>query len=123
MRLFLLKPLVIATLAAFWIVTGLVTLSDIAAASAVLTEHGAAPVVAEATAFGGALFDIALGSAVLVRRTTRLAELGMIGLTLLYLAGGTLLAPDLWADPLGPLVKAIPAMVLALVALALAEER
>ena len=32
-------------------------------------------------------------------------------------AGGSLLAPDLWADPLGPLVKAVPAMVLPLVAL------
>jgi hypothetical protein len=29
----------------------------------------------------------------------------------------------LWTDPLGPLVKAIPAAVLALVALALGEDR
>ncbi len=51
------------------------------------------------------------------------AALGMITLTLAYLAGGTVLTPNLWADPLGPLVKAIPAMCLAVVALALAEDR
>ena len=38
-------------------------------------------------------------------------------------AAGTLLAPDLWADPLGPLVKTMPALILALVAIAMAEDR
>ncbi len=122
-RLYLVKPLVIGTLAAFWIVTGLVTLADLDAAREVLTGHGVGTLAATAIAFGGALIDIALGCGILVRRFLTTAALGMIGVTLLYLAGGTLLAPDLWADPLGPLVKAVPAAVLALVALALAEDR
>ena len=122
-RLFLLKPLVIATLAAFWIATGVVTLADLDAAAGVLTERGVGVVVGAGTAFGGALVDIALGIGILVRRWSRTAALGMIAVTLLYLVGGTLLAPDLWTDPLGPLVKAIPAAVLALVALALGEDR
>ena len=47
----------------------------------------------------------------------------MIATTAAYLAGGTLLAPELWLDPLGVYVKSIPAAILALVALAIAEER
>lgn len=122
-RLFLLKALVIGTLAAFWLVTGLVTLVDIGAARDVLTRHAVAPGVATAIAVVGAVVDIALGIGILVRRWMRRAAGGMIGVTLAYLAGGTALAPDLWADPLGALVKAVPAMVLAVVALALAEDR
>lgn len=122
-RLFLLKPLAIATLAGFWIVTGLVTLADIDAAAEVLTDNDVARGVAQAIAFLGALADIGLGLAIMVRRWLKPAALGMIALTFAYLAGGTVLAPDLWADPLGPLVKAVPALVLAVVALALAEDR
>jgi hypothetical protein len=36
---------------------------------------------------------------------------------------GAALAPQLWADPLGPFVKIFPAMALALAVAALAEER
>ena len=52
-----------------------------------------------------------------------LAVKGMLALTLVYLVAASILAPELWADPLGPLVKAIPALVLALVALAIWDER
>jgi hypothetical protein len=47
----------------------------------------------------------------------------MIAVTLAYLLGAALLAPDLWLDPLGAMVKSVPAMVLALVGLAVLEER
>ena len=40
-----------------------------------------------------------------------------------YLALATLLLPALWADPLGPLLKVAPIVVLILVALAILEER
>jgi len=40
-----------------------------------------------------------------------------------YLAGGTILTPGLWLDPLGPFVKVLPSMVLAGVAIAILEER
>ncbi|TIU24624.1 MAG: hypothetical protein E5W38_30535, partial [Mesorhizobium sp.] len=43
--------------------------------------------------------------------------------TLLYLAAATMLAPDLWLDPLGAIVKAVPMLCLVLVALAILEER
>jgi hypothetical protein len=47
----------------------------------------------------------------------------MVGLTLLYLLAATYFMPAMWADPLGSLVKVIPAAVLALVALAISPER
>ncbi len=51
------------------------------------------------------------------------AALGMVLVSAGYLLAATLIVPHLWLDPLGPLVKTIPAAVLALVALAVAEER
>lgn len=122
-RLWALKPLIIATLVLFWIVTGIVSLLHPADAAALLTSRGVAPGLADAIVVIGGVADIALGVAAAFRRSMPLAAKGMIALTLAYLAGGTLLAPDLWADPLGALVKPIPALVLALVALAIWEER
>jgi uncharacterized protein YbjT (DUF2867 family) len=122
-RAFLLKPFVIATLALFWCVTGLVALLNPDAAAQVLTLRGLGEGPAHAIAIGGALVDIALGLAILWRPALVRAALGMISVTVLYLVGGSLLAPDLWIDPLGPLVKAVPAMALAVVVLALAEDR
>ena len=122
-RLFLIKPLILATLSAFWIVTGIITLANPADAKQVLTSAGAGGAIASSVVYGGALVDIALGAAILIRRWTSAAALGMIAVTCAYLAGGTILAPHLWLDPLGPLVKAIPAMMLALTALAVTQDR
>lgn len=47
----------------------------------------------------------------------------MVALSLAYLASATVLAPGLWVDPLGPLVKVLPSIVLTLVALAILDER
>jgi hypothetical protein len=69
------------------------------------------------------LVDIGIGLTCLHRRTHERALYGMIGLTLLYLLAASYLMPAQWADPLGPLVKVIPAAVLALVALAISPER
>lgn len=67
--------------------------------------------------------DLALGLALLVRRSARGACLGMAAVSLAYLAGATLLAPDLWADPLGPLVKVLPALTLAVATTAMLDRR
>ena len=69
------------------------------------------------------LIDIALGAAVLVRPFARRALAGMLIVSLAYLAGGTVLEPALWLDPLGPLVKVLPSLLLTLAALAILDER
>jgi uncharacterized protein YbjT (DUF2867 family)/uncharacterized membrane protein len=122
-RLFLLKPVIAATLALFWIGSGVIGLVRLEQAADILLSRGMAVRLAYAAALIGGLVDMALGAAILVRRTHVAAAWGMLVVTALYLAGATLFAPDLWLDPLGPLLKVVPAALLALVALAIEEER
>ncbi|MBX9596060.1 MAG: DoxX-like family protein, partial [Roseomonas sp.] len=122
-RLYLLKPVVIGVLALFWLVSGLVGLVRPAEAAAVLAVAGFTPGAAWAAVLGGSLADIALGLMAMHRRTVRIAFWGMMAVTGAYLAGATLWRPDLWLDPLGVLVKTLPAAVLAVVGLALLDDR
>jgi len=115
--------LAVATLSVFWIVSGGVGLAQIEAAMGLLTNAGMDENPARAFVVSGSLIDLALGLGVLVRRTHTAALLGMIAVTLGYLAAASFIVPALWLDPMGPLVKTIPAMTLALVALSLREPR
>jgi len=121
-RLYLLKPLVISGLSLFWLLSGLIPLLAPAQASAHFLPFmpaGAAMALTIITC----LIDIALGAAVLVRPLARRALLGMLAVSLAYLAGATLLEPMLWLDPLGPLVKVLTSILLTLAALAILDER
>jgi uncharacterized protein YbjT (DUF2867 family) len=121
-RLYFALPLSIAILALFWSLSGLITLIDPARAIAVLHSRGAPGWFALLAVFGGALADLALGMAILWRPWTRGAALGMVALSAGYVAGSLVAAPDLWLDPLGPMLKVLPGMVLAgIVALTLEE--
>ncbi|MBL9050478.1 MAG: SDR family oxidoreductase [Tabrizicola sp.] len=113
-RAFLALPLAIATLAVFWMLSGLVTLAAPQAADHVLTSRGMSEPLAQTLVRGGALADILLGLMILWRPGARLAALGMAGLSATYLALSLFTAPDLWADPLGPMLKVLPGLVLAL---------
>lgn len=122
-RLYLPLPVAIVTLAGFWIASGAIGLAQSEAAARLLTERGAPQGLALATVIGGGIADLCLGAAVLVRPWARRACAGMIALTAGYLLGGAVFAPDLWADPLGPMVKPVPAAALALLAAAMLDER
>ncbi|WP_064711587.1 SDR family oxidoreductase [Rhizobium bangladeshense] len=121
-RLYLLKPIVISGLSAFWLLSGLIPLLAVTKASAHFL-----PFMPEAAATAltlvTCLIDIALGAAVLVRPLAKGALLGMLAVSLAYLTGGTLLEPALWLDPLGPLIKVLPSILLTLTALATLDER
>ncbi|MEQ8403537.1 MAG: SDR family oxidoreductase [Oceanicaulis sp.] len=118
-----LRVLTTLTLAAFWIASGVIGLVRLDEAAGLLTAAGLGEAIARAFVLAGSVTDIALGLAVLVRRTHALALWGMIAVTLGYLGAASLVVPALWLDPLEPLVKTIPAMTLALAALALREPR
>ncbi|HWQ85245.1 SDR family oxidoreductase [Brevundimonas sp.] len=122
-RTYFLSPVVLAGLSLFWLISGLVGLASQAQATAVLTVAGLSPELSRGFVLAGVGVDLALAVLVLVRRTSRWALAGMILVTLAYLAGATLWRPDLWLDPMGPLVKTLPAALLALCALALQEEK
>ncbi|MGE0716702.1 MAG: DoxX-like family protein [Alphaproteobacteria bacterium] len=122
-RLYFLKPAVLVGLGLFWLLSGLIGLMRVLEATAILTAAGVAPLAATAAVVGGAAVDIALAVALAVRRRARAALVGMIVVSAGYLFGGTLLRPDLWADPLGPFLKIVPAALLAAAALATLDER
>lgn len=122
-RLYLLLPIVIGVLSLFWIASGLIGLWSYPAAMQVLAGSGLPKPVQSAFVAGGAVTDIGLGLLILWRGHARLAALGMVAGSLLYLVGGTLLTPHLWSDPLGPLVKVLPGIVLAVVAAQMVDER
>jgi len=71
----------------------------------------------------GALADIAVGACIAWRRPTVVGLYGALALSLFYAATATILRPDLWLEPLGPLIKILPIFVLHLLALATLEER
>jgi uncharacterized membrane protein len=122
-RLWLLKPVVFGVLSLFWLVSGVVGFARQDVAADILVSHGLSPALALGMVLAGSVADIAVGAAVLVRSLARPALMGMIAITLAYLGAATALAPDLWLDPLGAMVKAVPALCLALVALAILDER
>jgi hypothetical protein len=123
-RLYLLKPIAIAGLSLFWIYTGVIALGPgKGAAETQLAASGFPVAVVAMTVFWGAIFDIAVGLALLVRRFSRNVLVIMLIATPLYLLTGTLLAPQLWLDPLGPLSKIIPMLVATALTLAIEEER
>ena len=122
-RLYLLLPLAIGCLSLFWLLSGTFGLISLEAAKAVLTDQGVSSALAATAVIVGSLIDLMLGLAVLFRRWTRSACLGMIAVSFGYLLAGTLLTPHLWLDPLGVFVKVLPAIVLALVVCLVLEDR
>jgi uncharacterized protein YbjT (DUF2867 family) len=123
-RLGFARPLARWVLGLYWLATGCFTLtlarSD---ALAVLAEAGFEGSGRSAVFWLASLFDIALGLAMLAKWRVRSAAALMILGTLGYVAAISVLLPGLWADALGPVVKAFPAMALALLVAATEDER
>jgi uncharacterized protein YbjT (DUF2867 family) len=122
-RLYLLLPLGLLTLAVFWILSGLIGLISFGEAAEVLTARGVDAGIAAGVVLVGSLIDIALGITVLIRAWAQRACLVMVSVCFAYLIGGSFLAPDLWYDPIGPLAKIMPVLVLSLTVNGLLDER
>lgn len=122
-RLYFALPFSILALSIFWIFSGLMALAHPSQAASVLTTADLPRAAVWAVVLGGAAADILLGVATLWRRWCHTAALGMILLSSSYLVGGALFAPGLWADPLGPMIKVIPGIFLALIVWLGVEDR
>jgi hypothetical protein len=57
------------------------------------------------------------------RKTCRIGLIVGVMVSFVYMAAAAILTPDLWIEPLGALVKTVPATVLMLVAWAILDER
>lgn len=123
-RLYLVRPVVRVSLAALWLISGLLgVFSDPAQYVAILEPLTDNQTLAAALAVGMSLMDLAIAAALIVG--WRLKELAnfqlvmVIGYTLVL----SVLAPDLWGDPFGGLLKNIPIIALIVVHRILEEER
>ncbi|MDZ4374701.1 MAG: SDR family oxidoreductase [Phenylobacterium sp.] len=123
-RAYFAKPAILTCLFVFWLMSGLIGLTvGRDEAIAILTGSGINTGLAAGAVVGGSLVDIALALLLVWRPTAARALQGMLLVTAGYLTGGALVRPDLWLDPMGPLLKSIPAAFLALAALTTLDER
>jgi uncharacterized protein YbjT (DUF2867 family) len=123
-KLYLIKSVAIAALALFWIATGAFALGPgRVSAYSYLAQAGFTPAFAEFVLVAGSIFDIVLGSLLLVRNLARVVLITMLAVTPGYLLAGTITAPQLWFDPLGPYTKVIPMLIATMFTLAILDER
>lgn len=122
-RLYFIKPAIFVVLSFFWITTGIISLTSGWRSGVDLLINTALSALAEPAVVAGALADIAVGTLIAWRPTARLGLWGAIGISLFYAVCATILRPDLWNEPLGPLMKILPILVVHFVAAAILEER
>lgn len=122
-RLYFLKPVIIVILAAFWILTGIISLTTGFHKGVDLMIRAGTGILAAPGVVSGALADIVVGLAIVWRPTARLGLWAGIALSLFYIVVGTILLPELWREPLGPLLKIWPILTAHFVALAILDER
>lgn len=123
-RLYALKPLIFGVFGLFWIVTGIISLGPgWEIGMSYVREGGLGERFAALTVVAGALADIVIGLAILWRPASLYGLRAALIISLTYVVIGTVLVPRLWADPLGPMLKIWPVLVLNLVAMAIREDR
>ena len=122
-RMALLAPIMVVALCLFWLASGLIGLMRAKEAAMVLETAGWPHIFAISSVVFWAIVDLGIAGAFVFRKYAPLACWAAIGVSLFYLVASTLVVPQLWLDPLGPLVKVIPGIVLALVARAALETR
>jgi uncharacterized protein YbjT (DUF2867 family) len=123
-RLYLLKPITFIVLSLFWVSTAFVSLGPgWSHGIGLVREGGIEEAAAALTVVAGALADLAIGIAIACRPTSRYGLYAAIVISFAYAIIGTILVPRLWADPLGPMLKIWPIIVLHFAALAILEDR
>lgn len=123
-RLYLIKALIIASLVAFWTISGFIALFvSYEAAAGVLTSHHFPQALVAPITILTSLMDMTTGGLIAFRRTCAFGLVWGILASLGYMFGAAILTPDLWVEPLGALVKTGPAIVLMLVAVMILDNR
>ena len=123
-RLFLLRPILRLTLAALWLVSGLIGLFLPPEVFLPITAGTGLPDAAWiALARLGGLADLVLAAALLRNWRPRLLGLAQLALVGGYTLAFTAIDPGLWMLPLGGLLKNIPILALILVWMVLEDER
>ena len=113
-RLWFVRPVAIATLGLFWLITGLISFGPGWNGAVAILHEGGYGGWSGPVAWWGALLDVVLGLALFVRPWTARVAVFMCLATVGYLIAGTLSLPHYWIDPLGPWLKVLPMMALCL---------
>jgi hypothetical protein len=122
--MYLLKPITFIVLCLFWVSTAFVSMGPGWGYGIGLMREGVVEgTMAALTVIAGALADLAIGIAIAFRPTSRYGLYAAIAISFAYAVIGTILVPQLWADPLGPMLKIWPIIVLHFVALAILKDR
>ncbi|MGI9477236.1 MAG: SDR family oxidoreductase [Hyphomicrobiaceae bacterium] len=122
-RMSLLMPFAIGVLFVFWLASGLIGLIEIEKAAQVLRDVGWPNGLAIVSVAFWGVIDIAIAFSLLVRKYAMWSCVAMVIVSLIYLASATVIVPTLWIEPLGPLVKVLPGIMLAVVTRAMLETR
>ncbi len=123
-RLYLLKALALLVLVIFWCASGTIALTvAFAPARQILLDLGFGFGLAQGITIASSLLDFFVGVAIAFRRSSRAGLIAGIVVSLGYMLGAAIVTPDLWAEPLGALVKTGPAIVLMLFCLAISDDR
>jgi uncharacterized protein YbjT (DUF2867 family) len=123
-KLYFLKPLAFAVSSAFWLATGVLSLTagwDIG--KGLMLLGGVRDPWASLVVIAGALADIAIGLAIAWRRTARSGLWAGVAISLCYALIGTILLPELWREPLGPFLKIWPIIAFTFILLAILDDR
>jgi uncharacterized protein YbjT (DUF2867 family) len=117
-----LRPLLLIGIATMWVAAGVASWFYAQDHGLALLAHlGLSPDRARIALAGACMLDVGLGITTLrPNRTIWAMQLAVIGF---YTAALTYVAPQLWADPFGPLVKNLPLAVLILGLMSLESER
>ncbi len=108
-----LRPLLRISLAFMWIMAGVASLflTPHAQSLALLEKLGLSGQSGTIALYAAAILDMALGIALLVRFHIKHLAIMQIALIAAYTLALTLVAPVMWADPFGVLVKNIPLII------------
>lgn len=123
-RIYLIRPLLRATLAFTWLASAVVGVFAVGSWASALAMALDIPVFSAGIVLVLAcLVDLVVALLLMSRWNPRRLALIQVWLVAGYTAAATLLWPSLWAEALGPLVKNIPIAVAALILGAIEEER
>ncbi|MBO9575385.1 MAG: SDR family oxidoreductase [Sphingobium sp.] len=123
-RLFFMAPAIKAVLILLWLASGLLGLFHGAAdTDAFIAVAGLDPGLATPLRIGTSLLDFLLAGLVLIDRRARWSTVAQFAVVLGYTVVLGAVLPGLWSDPLGPLLKNLPVMLLILVHGAIGDHR
>lgn len=124
-RAYFAVPALQVALALFWILSGVVALEPGARllAESILAQAGFDPIMAQPLVVLGAAVDVLAGVLFLVPGWVRRAGVLQLAISAAYLVSLSVVAPALWLDPFGALLKIAPLMGATLVVMAFQERR